>query len=396
VIEEVWLIRGSAPVLWTIPFWINFEEERSETATMFSAIPLLRPHLEAVKTLLAEIATYDKAMWTINRMDIERIGARVDMTTGVEIEELFTWERRKSHQIDPAAREARKDIDEFLDSLYQTGLPISRDWLGVIYHQICTHALDWLINKERPLDLYFVKLHNCPFRMDWKEWMARLRRFRCKYGSKDLTRRTETLRLERWIEVEPAKLWINQVKRVEDLRVQQVGWRKYATYVSRASARFDETSRRIYDRWVENHRRAPRPFIEGRRAGNRRRMQAKARAAVRARKRSRTPGWSCLASVDTPYEGSWRDDVWFADIEVSQMSALQCTEADVWHRWANLQGTHFGGVNEPGVLVLYATEVGNSMQLLGAQRRTRDWLARRPEQLSRATAEDLNKLVTQP
>src|SRR5688572_2710290 len=93
--EELWVIRGNKPVLWTIPYWLTWDEREFE-ATIFCDMLLLPHQLEAVENLLRDCARPYNGMWRILKEDLEKIGYRVDPPDNAPL--YFSWERQKNYQ----------------------------------------------------------------------------------------------------------------------------------------------------------------------------------------------------------------------------------------------------------------------------------------------------------
>jgi hypothetical protein len=166
--EELWMIRGNSPVLWTVPFYIT-KDERHEEFAMFSAIPLLPNQKKAVDELLLLHARQWNGMWRILPIELAAIGYA---TEGGDPEEYFSWERKRVRYKTDAEKERRKEMDDFLDALYQKGFGQSRMEVEGWWLIFSSHALDWMLNKDRIVDFGFIRLHPTYYRRNWQECLV--------------------------------------------------------------------------------------------------------------------------------------------------------------------------------------------------------------------------------
>ncbi len=266
--EELWVIEGTIPVAWTVPVYAHFRDDLN--AVVMYACALLPSQKQWVDDHMREYAVEENALWIITRVALERMGHQVELCNP---ELLFTWERDRNRPIEVGEPPpTTSDREEFLNGLYMSGLFADRKQLDLIYYQFCLHSLGWMINREKPLDLYFAKLHNCPYRVNWKESLLarfpRLGRLLChrnKQGAEivaneagmldelrcpDLLamRRTSPL-VRRTIEVELTGLWHKTVARTEQRRWSQLGPLKYAEYFMHSVARWAQAATRCYVSW---------------------------------------------------------------------------------------------------------------------------------------------------
>lgn len=417
VISQLWIVSGNQPCLFTIPCWVNFETEQSTSATMLYAIPLLGRHIIALKARLEGIAIEDKGMWHIERIALARIGKQVDVSLGIDKELLFTWEIQKDHQmLRPEVRAERKDIDDFLDTLYQTGLPVSREHLGVIYNQICTHALDWLVNKERALDLHFVKLHNCPYRPNWKHvlltrfprlgWLLTkstpLKRemivnesgFGGELRCLDLVAMHRGgLHIQRSIEAEPTSLWYKQTFKVERERLSLLGGVKYGKYVMGSISRWATCAIRIYTSWLNTLARKPAADAECGKDGQFRLVPNDETSLMLAIPRPSHPVPVVVPNHPPWVQGPSHPGVLYPKngLLPEEVSAVQFPFPIVRNAGPKVRISRRGRKSQkPWVLVPAPVEERHPLQLLGPEHGAEPGLADRVEQLP---AEDTSQLA---
>lgn len=270
IAEELWIVRGRQPVLWTIPCYVTWETK--EWGMLYFGLALYSVQRKAIEALLdVSSAGRDRGMWRISRTVLEKIG---ELTTGGNPEHWFSWESPRREAASNPDPQSRSDRDEFLDALYQYGIGNSRSELEFYWHQFCNHALDWLINKEKPVDMYFLALHNCPYRQNWRQVVLgrfpKLGRLLChkrgvdrdivinQTGLDDALVNLDLLALQkktglayRHIEVEHKRRWWKTSLRVEQARMARLGSPGYAAYLLRSVKTRMAATLRIYVEYLE-------------------------------------------------------------------------------------------------------------------------------------------------
>lgn len=271
--EQLWVLYGVSPVSWTIPFYVNRDTDNPDIATMFSALPLRKMEEAAVEKLLAPFAVKAYGAWRIRPLDLDRVGKLVKGCT--DPERLFSWHPPAPDTITVRdTPDVSLDRQEFLNGLYLTGMFASRAQLSVLWHQICQHMLDWLINRERPVDFYFFRIHNCPYDVEWKQKTAEhIKSHRAELERMSHARRLDSLRTDerfqqrlrkpglirltkqgdlvrRAIELEMAPLWHITVIKSEVARRQMLGQFGYGKYVTESVARFATRALECYAGWM--------------------------------------------------------------------------------------------------------------------------------------------------
>lgn len=80
-------------------------------------------------------------------------------------EEIFEWRR----EIAVIHFPKDKGVDEMLDAFCAKGIFTNRAVASVFYSQLCSHMLEWLIAKQKPVNLFFAEILPLMFRANWKE-----------------------------------------------------------------------------------------------------------------------------------------------------------------------------------------------------------------------------------
>jgi hypothetical protein len=265
--EETWVVRGSRPVMWTVPFYVAWTQQGE--ARLIPAIHILAKHLMIINEYMATLGRQEGNEFVLDRRTLEMVAEHVNG----DPEHFFSWESPRLAQQPQFAPEKRIDRDEFLDALYQKGVGISRDEIEFYWNMFCKHAQDWLINKERPVDLYFLKLHNCPLRANWRYALItrfprigrvlshltgeRQEYFTDQCGLSDFMVSLDLLAVNpkertcyRYVEVEHSKTWWKNVEHVERQRKRLLGEVGYCRYFLESVRRFYKVALRLYVGWL--------------------------------------------------------------------------------------------------------------------------------------------------
>lgn len=277
--KELWVLSGRSPVLWTIPFYVAYDS--NGLAVMESAMSLTLRQREAVAERLSLIGERKDGFWHVKRTDLEQAGT---ITAGGDPELYFSWSlpRPQDEKPDPD----KDQRSEFLDALFMAGVGKSRGELEYYWNQFCRHMLDWLLNKQKPVDLYFLKLHPTPYRANWKQILCgRYPKLWRTVGQKsgamrDLILdqsgfREHLLCLDllawnmrdgicyRHVEVEHCKGWWSNVRNTERARMINAGVFGYAKNVTDCLKRNLAASLRIYGAYLAQIARPSVAHVEG-------------------------------------------------------------------------------------------------------------------------------------
>lgn len=392
-VEQLWVLQGTKPCGWTVPFYVHLLEDNIN-AMMFSAVFLLNRHKKVVGELLESFgARQHNAQWLVTRVTLEAIGRKVELC---DPETLFSWQTStRSAPEGVALAPANNARDEFLDGLFQSGLFKSREALGVIYHQICMHSLDWMINKEKPVDMYFMRLHNCPYRVNWKTVLlsrfARLGRLLCptrgfkttfianESGLMDELRCPDLLSMpyhedsvRRTIEVEMTLLWHKTVREVERRRFKMLGATRYAQYLAESIVRWADSAVAIYKSWLNLVARPSACNVDCGKNGEFRLAPNIPPQDVYRHTRKGVPVPVVVPNrFPTVTPSSQPEDIFPKNGALpDEMSPVRPSSPDVRDRRPDLyRGPKWGGA-QPGMLVLPPAQDGAAGELLGEERGT--------------------------
>jgi len=263
--QELWLITGRTPVIWRVPFfvtWINGE------ARLDKAMHLYQSHAPAVHQLLSLHGRRVGDSWFLSEGQLKHIGEK---TLGGNPETYFSWGMIRP--VDRRPQDDREPRDEFVEALYAAGIGESVAQLTYFWRQFCLHAAHWMVNKEKPVDMGFVRLHNCPYRANWKvimtqrfrtlgqtlqhandqerEYAIKRSGFLNELHSLDLlamNRRDGTC--HRHIEIEHLPRWWKMIGKAEKERFAMKGPIGYADYFIDSIRRFTRPAITIYRGWL--------------------------------------------------------------------------------------------------------------------------------------------------
>ncbi|HEU4344378.1 MAG TPA: hypothetical protein VFU31_22690 [Candidatus Binatia bacterium] len=288
--EELWILRGNEPVLWTVPFFLCWEKPDIE-ATLYCSLDMPTFMRDAADSVLLNCARPYNGMWRILKEDLERVAYRVDPPVNAHL--YLSWERRKEYQKPEHHPEMVIDLNDFIDALYQRGVGKSRDEVAYWWRQFCNHMLDWLIMKEKPVDLGFLKLHPTHYRPNWKPLLLsrfpklgialhKLTGIDMKYilqtsgllealtGMDILAMHRERHYLYRNVEIELGKTWYRAARDVELARRRRLGPILYAQHSMDSIRRGLPAMLRIYRQWLA---RIARPSVKDIPVGSRSRFR---------------------------------------------------------------------------------------------------------------------------
>lgn len=247
--EELWIIKGRLPVLWTIPVYAQWESKCE--ASVFPAIALLRSQERALNYLLSTHARKVKGMWLMTTTALEEVGRLAD--PGTDPESVFSWERPRGVYKPSYWSRARLIGEplrkEFLDSLYQDGAGNSRDEVEHWWYIFCNYAFNWLINTEKPLDMYFVRLVPLPFRHEWVSILDSIhadKRQTEHFNDPYMLGGSVGNVIRRTIDAELLPTWWKSVRRVERTRLSRLTSEQYAESVRASIMRAIPAARRLY------------------------------------------------------------------------------------------------------------------------------------------------------
>ena len=264
--KELWLCKLD---LGCIPVYVMEIEHRDTKVRYWSAwtaTELLHEPYMALMTHLSLTGKFSAGRYVLYD-DRAAWDQRLDKAPGVTPEYYFTWKEEKKAQkrfaFGPIADEAVElppPVDEaFLREVVARTQIVSLASVKVIWSAIIQTAMQWLINRNKPINLGFATVYASPYRVNWKAillgafpkiWGALSKHGRPQMekalidaGFMDALYWKELMEIKRpnhtcgWnLELVPNKLWNEATDRVENLRIAQ-GQEAYAKFVAKSIQR---------------------------------------------------------------------------------------------------------------------------------------------------------------
>lgn len=247
--DELWILHGTDPVLWNIPIYATAINEKE--IFIDSAVPLMSVHRLAMERVLEPVAKRESQWWRTTRTALKTVADPGKL--GSDPEALFSWEKPRLSSKAIHKPQKRVERDSFLGDFYlanrMPGAPI--EVIEFWFRQFCDHMLFYLLNRQRPVDLYFATLHCSGYRANWKEvilgrypWIGQL----LTRGSGETRKQHAILSgvqaelmsldllaidgakgfMHKRIEVEHKHSWWRNMMKVERDRLRELGSAKYA------------------------------------------------------------------------------------------------------------------------------------------------------------------------
>lgn len=253
--NELWTISGRDPVNWTVPFYVDW---KSNCAVLTCGVALLARQRVAVANFLSVHGQPFEGKWIVKRGNLEGIAQR---TPGGDPEMYFVWSAPKPK---PLPKDGLEERSEMAEAMHKAGIGETVAHAHILWTSICRLVAHRMINEEKPVDMFYFKLHNCPYRANWLTILTqRIRRRLRSNAEEELTGYTDLLESTdllsynrrnrlcyRHVEVEHGRRWWKLVTRVESERMKVKGDHGYADYFLDSLRRFYPVARRIYDSWL--------------------------------------------------------------------------------------------------------------------------------------------------
>lgn len=270
---ETWIFRGTQPVVWRIPVNLTLKpcselrgyrvKLRMELPHLSPAVPLLRCQREALHKFFSGQRHLEcvGGEWRFKvprgrPFTTETILAEIGATRapGEDPEEYLVWgaPRPPLGKLTPIQKQRR----EWLEDLLSRGVGESVEQLAYFWKSFCQHMAHTMLNKEKPVDCYYFRLHNCPLRPCWTAWIGRLGGSQHKkptgvlrhvLGSGNiLAFDVEGEHALRHIEIEHAVEWWKLVRKVEGQRRRKLGPEDYARHFQKSLERFALTAWHLF------------------------------------------------------------------------------------------------------------------------------------------------------
>lgn len=292
---ELWVVsRTEGDIIWTAPVYVRWEYAM---ARFCLATPLKAQHHQAYEDFIKKTADYRPVhgWWEVPRRVFQVYARKIEDDR--DPKNYVTYRRlgKAADQAESMAERPTKDIEnserhQFIARMVEKGLAKDFETAYQWYMTICQHAADELINHERPVDMFFIKLHISPYRQNWM--LEMLKKFpnlgkvlkSCSGEKAELLLHDngvyefllnhemlamphEGVHCYRHIEVEHKRTWWRETVRAERVRYAQLGPVKYASYFMDSVRRRLKVSVKLYRQWLAAVSRPQAQIVRGDDAG---------------------------------------------------------------------------------------------------------------------------------
>ena len=170
--SELWTIAGNEPCHWRIPYVVRYQDAGEAEVEMSPAIQLLKRHERHAFDLIEHYGRPISGGWAIEPVYLEKIGTQIQNGEKLDqdgVEALFYWGRDRVEKEKLKAKKiGGKGIEELVDFAFAHGIGECREQVHYWFSQLVRVMIERLVNHELPVDLGFVRLHNSPYRVNWK------------------------------------------------------------------------------------------------------------------------------------------------------------------------------------------------------------------------------------
>lgn len=166
--RELWRLTGA---YWALPIGVDFPDDQTDVAIVRigHGLCLLNIQRETALARLTDVgASRVASRLTILRSQLETVASPATETDPEKVVEWNPSEPLRYRAPKGNPDEAR-NRDEFFHDFAKIGWVPNPVQAEVLWQAFCRHALHWLINKGKPVDLGFCELHAIPMRPNWKE-----------------------------------------------------------------------------------------------------------------------------------------------------------------------------------------------------------------------------------
>lgn len=181
--EPLWELKGPG---WSFPILVEWPETNDMAAiTIHPEVPIIRKHKEAVISRLKEYGyELDGKFWVLGY----KLNQIARQSIGAEPEDLVEWVSQPHLN---SNTELSEEMREFIDSFCRLGWSSHPGKMKVMFAALCKHMLDWILVKNRVLDLGFAELSAPPYTADWKNQFIRRWVHRSEGNIKKMVRRID-------------------------------------------------------------------------------------------------------------------------------------------------------------------------------------------------------------
>lgn len=160
--DELWVLRSAG---WSLPILVRWKDKIAGIS-IGAGIPLLNIQRAAAQEFLKECgAGAEGGRYWMARERFLLVAVRAQ--EGIQPEDCVEWSggmfRGKVGNI------GLKPGHEFIEDYCKHGMVSDPIKAAIIWQSFIKHALHWLVNKQKPLDIGFATLLALPLRVNWKD-----------------------------------------------------------------------------------------------------------------------------------------------------------------------------------------------------------------------------------
>jgi hypothetical protein len=169
--KPLWTLKGPG---WALPILVSWPETNDMAAVeLHPQVHLLAIQREAALKRLQEFGYCANGRFWVLGYKLLKIACPA---VAENPEELVEWSSRYNQTINP---EMTPDMKDFIDDFCRYGWSANPEKTKILWAAMCRHMLEWLLVRNRSLDLGFVELFAPPLRADWHnqfimKWSNRL------------------------------------------------------------------------------------------------------------------------------------------------------------------------------------------------------------------------------
>lgn len=169
--RELWSLSDA---YWTIPLWVEWRDGQTDIASVQIGAGVCLLEIQkttATERLQAIGGEFVNEQWTLPRQYLERFCREEGEVNPESVVEWRPPERVKYRKLSMSATirgQQTKGWDEFFHEFVKAGWISTPEAAEVLWLAFCKHALHWLANEQKPVDMGFCQICPVPLRGNWK------------------------------------------------------------------------------------------------------------------------------------------------------------------------------------------------------------------------------------
>jgi len=241
--KELWVLNGGD---WKLPVYVDpvYDREDNCCAFLTPAVSFLGSWYAAADKMIRPLSIDSGGKWLIPFHKLQEIATKAN---GVTPSYYVVWEREQLYPHNPIRARAVQpkpnsdSTEDFMGFMADEHNLFSKEQLGLFFTALRECAMKWMIERNLPIDLGFVKLVPVPFRVNWKQmldsWLTPSI-FRLPFAEREQAMMDHgfdemlinprlmavDMKVPRWtIEVVPSKEWLQRSSYRENLQLKKYG-----------------------------------------------------------------------------------------------------------------------------------------------------------------------------